>query len=343
MSKGIGALTALTLSLLLLSSYKGHPLDLREQSIRIMFYNVENLFDIYDDTLVDDDEFLPGGTRRWNYSRYEKKVNSICKTIMAAGEWSPPEIIALCETENRKVVEHLILGTNLNKFRYGIIHEDSPDPRGIDVCLLYREDLVEVLHYDYLHDPDLDEDGFFTRDVLYAKCRIMDDTLHFFINHWPSKRGGVLAGNAKRKQIAGFVKHVADSIDIADRGRAKIIIIGDFNVSPKDKVLEIITEEQVGSKIKLSNLSGLLSKESGTYRYRGIWEMPDQVIVSAYLLNCSRGLYTDAGMLKIFNPGFLLYRDPLYPGLSPFSTWRGYRYLGGFSDHLPLLIDLKIR
>ncbi len=343
MSKGIGALTALILSLLLLSSFRGYLSDFREQSVRIMFYNVENLFDIYDDTLIDDNEFLPKGTRRWNYSRYEKKINSICKTIMAAGEWSPPEIIALCEAENRKVIEHLIFGTNLNKYEYGIIHEDSPDPRGIDVCLLYRKDLIEILNYDYFNYPDFVEDDFFTRDILYAKCRVMDDTLHLFVNHWPSKRGGVLAGNAKRKQIAGLVKDAVDSIDIAGSGRAKIIIIGDFNVSPADKVLEIITEEKDETRINLTNLSGLLSKGSGTYRYRGIWEMPDQVIVSDYLLSCSRGLYTDSDMLSIFNPEFLLFSDPAYPGLSPFSTWRGYRYLGGFSDHLPLLIDLKIK
>lgn len=335
-------MTAGTLSLLLLLSFGTHSLDEEKDSVRIMFYNTENLFDIHDDTLTDDNEFLPKGTRRWNYSRYVKKINSICKTIIAAGDWAPPEIIALCETENRKVIKDLILGTNLDKFDYGIIQEDSPDPRGIDVCLLYRKDIIEVIQYDYFQNTDTLENDFFTRDVLYAKCLVMDDTIHLFVNHWPSKRGGVLSGDAKRKQIAELVRVKADSINTACKNRAKIIITGDFNVSPGDKVLESITSG-TGRDTLLMNLSGLLGRNSGTYRYKGIWEMPDQIIVSRFLLRCERGLYTEQRMMRIFNPDFLLFRDPVYPGLSPFSTWRGYRYLGGFSDHLPVLIDLKIR
>jgi hypothetical protein len=342
MLKGIAALTAGTLSLLLLSSLGKYLAEEEKPSVRIMFYNVENLFDIHDDTLTDDNEFLPKGTRRWNYTRYSAKINSIYKTIIAAGDWSPPEIITLCETENRKVIKDLVIGTNLNKYDYEIIHEDSPDPRGIDVCLIYRKDIVELVYFDYFHDTDTVENDFLTRDVLYAKCLIMGDTIHLFVNHWPSKRGGVLSGDAKRKEIAGLVKEKTDSINASGKNRAKIIITGDFNVSPGDRVLEIMTGGP-GSENSLINLSELLSKDCGTYRYRGIWEMPDQSIVSRWLLNCEDGLYTEPGMLRIFNPDFLFFSDPVYPGLSPFSTWRGYRYLGGFSDHLPLLLDLKIR
>ena len=114
-----------------------------------MFYNVENLFDIYDDTLKDDNEFLPDGVMRWNFTRYNKKINSLYKTIVAAGEWNPPAIVALCEVENRKVLEDLIYGTYLSKYNYRIIHEESPDQRGIDVCLIYRKDYAEVIDYRY--------------------------------------------------------------------------------------------------------------------------------------------------------------------------------------------------
>jgi hypothetical protein len=75
----------------------------------------------------------------------------------------------------------------------------------------------------------------------------------------------------------------------------------------------------------------------------GTWEMVDQVIVSDWLLTCKKGLYTDAKMLSIFKPDFLLRKDPKYPGFSPLSTYRGYRYQGGFSDHLPVLLDLKLK
>jgi hypothetical protein len=152
MSGGIAAKITGTLLVLYFFTIKGYP---REDGpgIRIMFYNVENLFDIYNDPLTDDDEFLPSGVRRWNYKRYSRKINSVYKTIMAAGEWEPPAVVAFCEIENRKVVEYLVNGTYLSKYNYRIIHEDSPDERGIDVCLIYRQGMFFIP--DYLQVPIL--------------------------------------------------------------------------------------------------------------------------------------------------------------------------------------------
>src|SRR5512140_2790424 len=112
--------------------------DSKSVPVRIMFYNVENLFDTFNDPDKNDDEFLPSGLRRWNQSRYDKKLNSVYKTIMSAGEWSPPAIVGFCEIENRKVLEDLVYGTYLTNYNYGIIHEESPDERGIDASLIFR-------------------------------------------------------------------------------------------------------------------------------------------------------------------------------------------------------------
>ena len=128
----------------------GFSQDTKTRSIRLMFYNVENLFDTDHDTLKDDLEFLPGGVRRWNHTRYNRKISSLYQTIAAAGEWSMPGIIVLCEVENRRVLEDLVHGTYLSKYDYGIVHEESPDPRGIDVCMIYRRDCAEVINYRYL-------------------------------------------------------------------------------------------------------------------------------------------------------------------------------------------------
>ena len=130
MSKGIVFKLTGTLSLIIFILCKGYSQDLQVPPVRLMFYNVENLFDIYDDTLTEDNDFLPGGLMRWNFTRYNRKINSIYKTLIAAGEWHPPDIIALCEIENRKVLEDLLYGTNLLKFDYGILHKDSPDSEG---------------------------------------------------------------------------------------------------------------------------------------------------------------------------------------------------------------------
>jgi hypothetical protein len=331
------------LILFIILTVRGYSQDNRSQPVRLMFYNVENLFDIYDDTVKDDNDFLPGGLMRWNTTRYNKKINSIYKTIVSAGEWEPPAIVAFCEVENRKVLEDLVYGTYLSKYNYRIIHEESPDQRGIDVCLVYRKDCADIIEYRYWIPASVKNENYTTRTVLYTKWLIRSDTVHIIVNHWPSRRGGVLAMENLRMEIAALVREKADSLmKIAPSG-AKIIIIGDFNSTPDDQEMKSLISPS-GSDIYLENLSEKMAGDGqGSYRYRGTWEMIDQVIVSDKLLNCDKGLYTDRKNLSIFKPDFLLIKDPNYPGFSPLSTYRGYKYQGGFSDHLPVLLDLKVR
>jgi endonuclease/exonuclease/phosphatase family metal-dependent hydrolase len=322
--------------------------DIRARPVRIMFYNVENLFDTYNDSLKNDEEFLPAGLRRWNSARYNKKISSVYKVIVAAGEWSPPAVVGLCEIENRKVIEDLIYNTNLSRYPYGIIHEESPDERGIDVCLIFRKDIVRVLDYQSWIPEGENRMDFNSRSVLYVKCSIMDDTIHVIINHWPSRRGGVLAGEDKRISIAAMVRRAADSLYTEIPGRAKIIIMGDFNSDPGDPAIQYLVNPEgsvMGSTgLSLTNLAGKKSQRfPGTYRYLGVWEMIDQVIVSDRLINCSQGLFADSAGFRIFAPDFLLRYDSKYPGLTTYSTYKGYRYQGGISDHLPVLLDLGFR
>lgn len=318
--------------------------------VRIMFYNVENFFDIFDDPLKDDDDFLPGGLMRWNLSRYNKKINAVYKTIIASGKWDPPAVVALCEVENRKVIEDLVYNTYLSNFDYEIIHKDSPDPRGIDICLIYRKEMVNIIDYKYFEPIFSKGKEFSSRSVLYSKCSILDDTVHLLVNHWPSRRGGVLAAENLRLEISGMVRSVVDSINALNSGFAKIVIMGDFNCTPYDDAVQQLIKKRTGLyendslyvvMVNLAeNTKGLIK---GTYRYRGIWETLDQIIVTPVLLDCEKGLFTSFDSFSIFQPEFLLGTDLSYPGRTPFSTYKGYRYQGGYSDHLPVLIDLDFR
>jgi hypothetical protein len=302
--------------------------------IRIMFYNTENFFDISDDPATDDNDFLPAGLMRWNISRYKKKVSSLYKTIIAAGEWDPPAIVAMCEVENRKVLEDLVEGTNLSGYDYGIVHEDSPDTRGIDVCLTFRKDLVRIACYKYYKPETAGE--FRSRSFLYTKCIIMGDTLHLLVNHWPSRRGGLLAGDELRDKISAKEAAVIDSLNASSPVKQKIVITGDFNCNPDDQAIKSFAD----GKVLINVTKRSRSEVPGTYRYQGTWEIIDQFIVSEGLLNSSYGLFAGDDPFRIFDAYFLLTRDPKYPGPVPFSTYRGYRYQGGFSDHLPVLLDL---
>ena len=317
--------------------------ELKPYQVRIMFYNVENLFDIYDDPVINDNEFLPDGVVRWNYTRYNKKINSLYKTIIAVGEWKPPAVIGLCEVENRKVLEDLLFKTNLTKYDYGIVHQNSPDQRGIDVCLLFRKDCVDLIDFKYWVPIDISGGDFNSRNVLYAKTLIKSDTIHFIVNHWPSRRGGVLAAEGLREKVAITVKQKIDSL-IAKNGKMlKLILMGDFNCTPDDRVLRLLINSQDPDNL-LVNLANISSASgTGTYRYQGMWEMIDQILVTEGLLETKTGLYTDQEFFKVFDADFLLKQDPKYPGKSPFSTYKGYRYQGGYSDHLPVILDLNFR
>jgi predicted extracellular nuclease len=315
--------------------------------VRIMFYNVENLFDTRDDSTTSDEEFLPQGLMRWNRTRYEHKINAVSKTIVAAGEWDPPAIVAFAEIENRKVLEDLVYGPALSRFQYGIIHENSPDPRGIDVCMIFRRELVKIIDHRSWIPSSVKKSDFHTRSVLYVKCLVSGDTLHLIVNHWPSRRGGVLAGEDLREKIADMVRTAADSLGRMNPGRSKIIILGDFNCGPDSPVMQSLVNNAHSNKdttgLNLINLAEHRNMGYGTYRYQGSWETLDQILVSEAVLNCNKGLIVREKNFTIYRPDFLLVRDTKYPGLSPFSTYRGYRYQGGFSDHLPVMTDLVLR
>ena len=313
---------------------------------RIMFYNVENFFDIYNDSLTQDDEFLPEGDKHWNYKRFTDKLNKLYKVIIAVGGWEAPEIIGLCEIENRYVLNRLVYDTPLSKFEYGIVHQDSPDIRGIDVALLFRKDKIRLLQKNFHNIIFPWDSPKKTRDILYFKgLALGKDTLHVFVNHWPSRHGGQLETEAYRVYVSSVLKEKVDSI-FSKHKDPKIIITGDFNDGPENRS---ITETlAAGFKLdpvepdRLYNLSYNLqdNKKSGTCKYKFNWEIYDQFIVSGPLISAPE-LKTSSADIHIFRADFLFEDDDIYSGIRPYRTYRGYTYTGGFSDHLPVYLDLN--
>lgn len=312
---------------------------------RIMFYNVENFFDWFDDPCTRDDEFMPAGQMHWTERRFRVKLNNMYKVIVAAGEWEPPEIVSFAEVENRYVLSQLVSETPLLKYHYEIVHHDSPDQRGIDVALIYRSDRMykisdRIFRIDYA-DPDIPG----TRDILYCVFKInRKDTIHVFVNHWPSRSGGQLSSEKNRFYVAAVLKSKTDSLFRLNH-KQKIVILGDFNDQPDNKSLKEILEakllEDTPESEQLYNLSSCPSKRTscGTHKYQGNWSILDQVIVSGDLLH-QNGIYLLPDAYKIFDPPFLLEPDDRYLGSKPYRTYSGYKYHGGFSDHLPVYIDI---
>lgn len=319
------------------------------QKFRIVFYNLENLFDTKNDSAIRDDEFTPDGVRAWNYFKFQKKLINTYKTIIAIGEFDPPAVIGVCEIENRVVLQQLTQETPLKKFNYKIIHRDSPDRRGIDVALLYRPSKFQPLFIKTIQINFPFDTLSRTRDILYVKgLALNSDTLHLFINHWASRYGGYMPTKRKREYIARHLRSTTDSI-LNKNSKASIVVTGDFNDEPWDESLRLLTKnKQTSSGDGNNGLVNLLEKKvryknSGTIKWREYWQLFDQFLISFPLLNQNNKIFTRHDMAQIFDAEFLLEEDTRYFGQKPFRTYSGYRYLGGFSDHLPIYLDLIIK
>lgn len=306
-----------------------------------MFYNVENLFDTRNDSLTADDDFTPAGRMHWTNSRYFEKLNKISKVIIAAGGWQPPAVVGFCEIENRKVLNDLINSSALSKFPYQIVHGDSPDERGIDVALIYDSRYVRILSHRLIK---VGHRALKTRDILYAKALTDGDTLHLFINHWPSRSGGQLESDPDRMFAAKVLRKAVDSVFVKNRS-AKIIITGDFNDEPDDRSLKAglkaLPLNGINQKDALYNLTAEpKGAVKGTLKYQGDWNLFDQIIVSGGMLVDSKGLNTNKESYKIYHNSFMLETDYSFSGVKPFRTYLGFRYHGGFSDHLPVILEI---
>ena len=311
-----------------------------EADFRIAFYNVENLFDTFDDPAIRDDEFTPEGEKAWSYYRYKQKLNKLAKVIIAIGEWSPPEIVGLCEIENFQVLLDLISETPLKSYKYQIIHQNSRDDRGIDVALIYRSDRTAVFKHRYISVTD---DSWRTRDILHASLQVFEkDTINLFVNHWPSRYGGKEQTEYKRISVAEKLRSYLDSISA--NSNMKIVVMGDFNDEPADKsILEVLGAKRI-TKItdakELYNISSLGTHSSiGTIVYSEIdpvWYLFDQFMVSGSLL-INDNVKIRNNKAYIFSADWLISRD------KPFRTYQGPIYKGGFSDHLPIFIDLQLK
>ncbi len=306
----------------------------RKNRFTIAFYNVENLFDTVDNPLTADDDFTPLSKRRWNTKKYKHKIKKITSVISQLGNNQsafPPAIVGLVEVENAKVIKDLIKHKNLSKFNYSYVHYDSPDERGIDVALMYNKDFFEVIsssnHPLYLTDEDGEVD--YTRDLLVVKGKLNDELVHVLVNHWPSRRDGDEETKHKRIKAAKLVQEVIDGIKTKDKD-AKFVIMGDFNDDPASESMQdyLVTDDLYNP------MKPLFEKGEGTLTFYKKWHLFDQIIFSRDFFDAEKSKHT-------FLKANILKKDWLrfYKGKfknSPFRTYIGPWYQGGFSDHFPV-------
>jgi len=310
---------------------------------RIMFYNVENLFHPSDDSLTADEDFTPTGSYHWTYKKYYRKVSMTGKVILAAGMGDPPWLVGLAEIENELVLKDLCYNSPLRNFGYKYVHYDSPDRRGVDVALLYRDSCVRVLRSRKVPVVFPFDTFARNRDILYAVVQFPSgDSLNMLINHWTSRYGGYAATVPKRNYYATVVRRFVDSLMI-ENPCAKILITGDFNDYATDESmvqhLRAREYDPHAPNDTLYNLMLPLARQSlrGSHKHEDFWGCLDQFIVSNAWLNDTCGV-RQIGDAQIFDADFLLVDDEKYGGKKNYRTFLGPRYIGGFADHLPVYV-----
>jgi Predicted extracellular nuclease len=307
-----------------------------------MFYNTENLFDCKHDSLKNDRDFLPDGKYHWNYTRYRNKLNNIAKVIAAVGEWQIPALVGLCEVENDSVLIGLTKYSPLKNLSYRYVMTHSPDQRGIDVALLYQRDQFRLLEYNAYRVPL----RYPTRDILHVTGQIINhDTLDVFVCHFPSRLGGEEQSSGHRIAAAKVLREKADSI-ITVRRHPAVIIMGDFNDYPDNESLF----KTLGAKSLTESSSTFVNlmypmlddREHGSHKFQSEWGVLDQIIVNRPLLESFR-IAVKTKTAYIFRAPFLLEEDKTNGGERPLRTFLGFRYQGGYSDHLPVWMDLVVQ
>lgn len=322
----------------------GQNPQIENKGIRIMFYNVENLFFPTNDSIKRDDEFTPKGDKYWSWKRYDQKIRNVAKTAIAVGEWEAPAVLGLCEIENIDCLNDLVNKSPLKAYKYEILHYECGDNRGIDVALLYRPEFFNLIG----SKPfvlNFGPDSRPTRDILYAKGIVNEkDTLHLFVNHWPSRYGGQLVTAPKREKAAETLKAIYDSL-LVDDPKANIIAMGDFNDHPDDVSMKDILKAKIDTvnlqPDDLVNSMWQYTKTGGTHKYQHVWGVLDQIVLSQNLVFSKNNLYAGLPTTQIFKADWLLEKDDV--GMRLNRTYIGFKFHGGYSDHLPIYVDVLFK
>ena len=301
-----------------------------EDPLFVMFWNLENFFDWKTDPNQpnsSDEEFSSFGKRHWTKKKFIRKCQAISKALFYLSDehGTLPDVIGLAEVENKAVLTHLLKETNLRFQDYGIVHYDSPDPRGIDVALLYRKQRLKLLDSKPIGVSGDSLRPLLTRDILLATFTIAGgDTVAFLVNHHPSKYG---ANSSWRRDAAmSVLESVTDSILAA--GQKRVVAMGDFNDIPSSAA---------GYSKKMVNMAApLAAKGQGTIKYSGRWEMIDMFFISPFLQAHNPGI-----RMKVERLPFLMVKDNTHSGEKPFRTFTGPRYSGGVSDHCPITLVIQ--
>lgn len=310
----------------------------------VAFYNVENLFDTSNDPYTNDDCFLPDSPLEWDDERYGKKIRDLARVILSF-PGGAPGLIGLAEVENATVLGDLQEELNWQGLGLDVIHEESPDERGIDVALLTNPEVFQYIEHD-IHPVRFDFDpNDKTRDILQVDGIMAGEEVHVFVNHWPSRGEGVEKSEPKRKAAARVLRDAVDDL-LSDNPDSRILIMGDLNDYPDDaSVTEVLLANgrpnyNTGELLNLSYAPHKAGK--GSHVYKGVWGMLDHLIVSQGFVASTSSPFILSDETQLMDADWLIFRNKRKGIEKPSRTYAGPKYHGGFSDHLPVYINIQL-
>ncbi len=312
-------------------------------TITVASWNLENFFDVVDDPQKDDQEFLPSGEKGWTAERLDKKMYNLSRVIRSMNNDQGPDILGVVEVEHQNLLDTLI-SKFLPEKKYKTAYIESPDERGIDNGLIYNSKLFSLLSVK--GDTVKLDDGYPTRLVLNVNLLTKEkDTLHVYVNHWPSRRGGETKSEPNRIKAAETLRNSVDK-NFSANPKSKIIIMGDFNDEPGNisitNYLKAFSYDCDSAEFTDRIVLNLLNiaypeykKGLGSYKYQDDWNMLDQIIISISLLD-DKDFHYICNSFDVYKPYIMVTHSGKYEGTA-FPTYGGNRYLGGYSDHFPVV------
>jgi len=312
----------------------------KQDTLTVAFWNVENFFDTLNTNGKNDEEFSPASKKHWNSERYQTKVLHLALVIGDMNNKRGPDILGMSETETKEVVNDLVSSTIKNLI-YNVVRIQAPDERHISTALIYKSDKFELLNA--VGDTVHLENNHPTRLILHVSLLTKNnDTLHVFVNHWPSRLGGREESEINRVAAAKTLRASVDAL-LKTNPLANIVIMGDFNDEPdnnsikRDLDAEEFICDSANFSYSLHNLAWEKKRSGeGTLKYRDEWDLLDQIIVSSADIQPEhQSFYYLCGSFTIFKPVYMIETDEKYAG-SPLPTYGGNKYLAGYSDHFPV-------
>ena len=298
------------------------------------------------------EEFTPKSGKNYTYKIYKQKLENEAKVISEMGRaytGTAPVVVGLIEVENRQVVEDLVKEPALAKYDYGVVHYNSYDYRGIDVAFIYQKRRFTPSKSWKKEVKVFGDNGNreYTRDILVLTGFLDNEKVAFFLNHWPSRRGGEAASLPKRNAAAAILKKEMDSVKSLDPS-IKLIAMGDFNDDPispslKNYLKAVGNPKDLNEENHYLNLMYPLYKKGvASLAYQDAPNLFDQIIVSSNLYSPNNELRKDYSVFtaEVFAPAYLVNKEGNYIGY-PFRSWNGDQFTGGYSDHFPAFVVLQ--